>query len=198
VKFNDVNIEQRILEKTTDLIFRRGIKGWNMDQLSQEVGLAKNTLYKIIGSNEALIEKIVIDNIRNIQKQIASVIINEKNPLAALEKVVILFPNLLNNNWTSVMQEIFAEYPAIEKNVRSHQDEITKSVIYFIGKCIEEGIIRSDITKEFMFEMLQALVLYFIKNGAKGEEVSKELTIAFNCLMDKVKNIDFNNISNGM
>ncbi|KAJ49113.1 AcrR family transcriptional regulator [Clostridium tetanomorphum] len=189
MKFNDVNIEQRILEKTTDLIFRRGIKGWNMDQLSQEVGLAKNTLYKIISSKEILIEKIVIENIRSVQKQIESVIINEKNHLVALEKVVVLFPILLNKYCTSSMQEIFIEYPAIEKSVRSHKDEITKSVIDFIGKCIEEGIIRSDITKEFMFEMLQALVLYFIKSGTKGEDITKKLSVAFNCLMDGVRKI---------
>lgn len=187
MKFNDVNIEQRILEKTADLIFRRGIKGWNMDQLSQEVGLAKNTLYKIIGSKETLIERIVIQNITNVQKQITSVIINEKNHVVALEKVVSLFPNLVNNAYTNSMQEIFVEYPAVEKTARSHQDEITKSLIDFIGKCIEEGIIRSDITKEFMFEMLQAFVLQFVKNGAKGEEISNKLAIAFNCLMDGVR-----------
>lgn len=187
MKFNDVNIEQRILQKTADLILRRGIKGWNMDQLSQEVGLAKNTLYKIIGSKEGLIEKIIIENIRSVQKQIAGVIANEKDPLVALEKVVIIFPNLLNNNCIDSMQEIFIEYPAIEKSVRRHQDEITESIIYFIDKCIQEGIIRSDITKEFMFEMLKGLVLHLIKNDTKGEEMSKELEVAFNCLMNGVR-----------
>ena len=187
MKFNDVNIEQRILDKTTDLILRRGIKGWNMDQLSQEVGLAKNTLYKIIGSKEVLIEKIIIENIRRVQKQIANVIVNEKDPLVALEKVVILFPNLLNSDCTDSMQEIFIEYPAIEKSVQRHQDEITENIINFIDKCIQEGIIRGDITKEFMFEMLKALVLHFIKNGVKGEEMSRELALAFNCLMNGVR-----------
>lgn len=187
MKYNDVNIKQKILEKTTDLIAKKGIKGWNMDQLSNEVGLAKNTLYKIIGSKEVLIEKIILEYIRNVQKQILNVINIEKNYLMALDKIIILFPNLLNNLYTDSMQEIFIEYPSIEKNVRSNQDEITKSIINFIGKCIDEGIIRDDITKEFTFEIFQALVIHFIKSGVKGEDVSKKLESSFNCLIYGVR-----------
>ncbi|MHC1685067.1 MAG: TetR/AcrR family transcriptional regulator [Clostridiaceae bacterium] len=187
MKFNDVNIELRILEKTSELIFKRGIKGWNMDQLSKEAGVAKNTLYKIIGSKEVLIEKIILKYIRNIQEEIVSIISNEKEHLVALEKVIVLFPNLMNNNYTDLMQEVFVEYPAIEISVRNHQDEITNRIIEFIDKCIEEGIIRADITKEFMFEMLQALVLHFIKDSDKGEDISKELVLSFNCLINGVR-----------
>jgi len=187
MKFNDVNIEQRVLEKTADLILKKGIKGWNMDQLSDEVGLAKNTLYKIIGSKEVLVEKVVLEFIISVQKQLVSVINNEKDYLTTFQKIINLFPMLLNNLYTDFMQEIFIEYPTVEKSVRSHQDEITKSIINFIGKGIEEGIIKNDITKEFMFEIFQALVLHFIKSGVKGEELSKKLTTSFNCIIDGVR-----------
>lgn len=187
MKFNDVNIEQRVVEKTSDLIFRKGIKGWNMDQLSEEAGLAKNTLYKIIGSKEVLIEKVVIRFITSVQKQLVSVINEEEDYLRAFQKVINLFPELLNNLHTDFMQEIFIEYPYVEKSVRTHQDEITKSIINFIGKGIDEGIIRNDITKEFLFEMLRALVLHYIKCGAKGEELSEKLAISFSCIIDGVK-----------
>lgn len=187
MKFNDVNIEQKVLQKTADLILKKGIKGWNMDQLSEEVGLAKNTLYKIIGSKEVLIEKIVLKFIINVQKQLVSVINNEEEYLTAFQKIINLFPMLLNNFYTNSMQEIFIEYPSIEKSVQSHQDEITKNIINFIGKGIEEGIIKNDLTKEFIFEMFQALVLHFIKTGEKGEHLSKKLAVSFDCLIDGVR-----------
>ena len=189
MKFNDVNIEQRVLEKTADLILEKGIKGWNMDQLSDEVGLAKNTLYKIIGSKEVLIETVILKFIISVQKQLVSVINNEKDYLTAFQKIINLFPMLINNFYTDFMKEIFIEYPSIEKSVSSHQDEITKAIINFIGKGIEEGIIKNDIPKEFIFEMFQALVLYFIKSGAKGEELSKKLSVSFNCLIHGMREI---------
>lgn len=187
MKFNDITVEQRIIEKTADLILKSGIKGWNMDKLSEEVGLAKNTLYKIIGSKEDLIEKVILQFIKSVQKQLVVIINREPDYLTAFRNVINLFPTLFNNFYTNSMQEIFMEYPSIEKSVTAHQDEITKVIINFIGKGIEEGIIKDEISKEFIFEMFQSFVIHFIKKGAKGTELSEKILISFNCLIDGIR-----------
>ena len=44
----------KILQKTVELLQKHSVHGWNMDELSEQAGLSKNTLYKIIGSKEEL------------------------------------------------------------------------------------------------------------------------------------------------
>ena len=51
-KKNDKNIHDNILTVAERLLLAYGIKGWNMDSVAQEAGIAKNTLYKIIDSKE--------------------------------------------------------------------------------------------------------------------------------------------------
>ncbi|MFZ5642913.1 MAG: TetR/AcrR family transcriptional regulator [Bacillota bacterium] len=188
MKANDKQIEQRILERTAEIIFDRGIRGWSMDQLAADVGLAKNTLYKIINSKEELIERVIIGYIRSVQTRMVEIINQERDYIIALEKITSEFPTLLNSLYTGSMQEIFLEYPSIEKRVRAHQDEMTIRIITFLKTGIDKGVLRSDAKPEFFFEILQALILHFIKTGTKGAELADKLRLAFNFLIKGIKN----------
>lgn len=187
MKINDRQIELRIQERAAQVIFSRGIKGWSMDQLAADVGLAKNTLYKIINSKEELIEKVIIGYIHSVQSRLAEIISNEENYLTALEKMSAEFPHMLNSLYADSMQEIFLEYPSIEKQVWEHQDELTHKIIDFFNKGIEHGILRRDAQAEFIFEIMQALLLHFIKSGAKGPELAGKIRLTLNFLINGLK-----------
>lgn len=182
MKVDDEQIRQRILERTAQLIENRGLKGWNMDRLAEEVGLAKNTLYKIIGSKEALVEKVIIGYIRGVQSRIVEVIRRGDDYIKTLEKLTAEFPELLNSIQADSMQEIFLEYPSIQKAVREHQDELTNSILEFIRAGIKQGVLRSDVKPYFIFELLRAQVMYHIGSGAKGQELSERISLSFQCL----------------
>ena len=85
------------------------------------------------------------------------------------------------------MQEIFLEYPSIEQKIKKHNDEVTTQIISFFGDGIEKGILRNDISPVFIFEMLQAQVLYFINSGTTGAELTTKLKTGFNCLLYGIK-----------
>lgn len=187
VKVNDKNIEERILERTSALINRLGLKGWNMDTLSSEAGIAKNTLYKIIGSKEELIERVAKGNIRSVQSRLVEIIEGEGDYLDTLKKMVEEFPRLLNAVRPDSMRDIFLEYPAVEKAVRVHQDGMTEKVLGFIGMGIERGILRGDVTADFVFDLLRAVVLFHIGSGAAGEELSRRIGLSFDCLFNGLK-----------
>lgn len=157
-----------------------------MDQLANQAGLAKNTLYRIVGSKEALIQKVIIVYINNVQRRMSELIIKESDYLTAFEKVITMFPEMLNNFYTDSIQEIFLEYPSVEKTVRNHQDNMTMNIIAFIKMGIEKDVFREDVQPEFIFEVLQGTLLHFIKKGYKGEVLSEKLTIAFNCFFQGI------------
>lgn len=187
MKINDKQIESRIQERAAEIIFNRGIRGWSMDQLAADVGLAKNTLYKIINSKEELIEKVIIGYIHSVQSRLTEIIKMEPDYLTALEKMISEFPNMLNSLYADSMQEIFLEYPSIEKQVRDHQDEMTQRIIAFFKEGIEQGILRKDAQADFIFEILQALILHFIKSGTKGPDLAGKIRLFLNFFIHGLK-----------
>jgi AcrR family transcriptional regulator len=183
VKFNDKHSEQRVLDKTAELLFRRGIKGWNMDQLSAEAGLAKNTLYRMIGSKEQLIERVILDYCRRGHLQMVGMIKREAGYLETLEVIAKEFPEHMNSLYADFMQEVFLEYPGVEKTVRGYRDDMTGQITDFIRRGIAEGYLREDLQPELLFELLQAMILSFVQAGFKGAELSGRIHEGFRCLL---------------
>jgi AcrR family transcriptional regulator len=182
MKVHDTELLERIIRLTGELIGRRGLKGWNMDILAAEAGIAKNTLYKIITSKEDLIERVAIHTVTSVQSQLVRIIREGGDYLDTFEKLVAAFPRLIKTVGADSMREIFLEYPGIEKSVRKHQDAITGAIIDFIGKGIETQVLRNDVSAEFIFDLLRAVVLFQIGSGAQGETLSENIATSFDCL----------------
>jgi len=186
MKVHDKELEERILHHAAEMMARRGVRGWNMDQLAADVGLAKNTLYKMVRSKEDLVERVVISKIRTVQAKALEIAGDEA--VDDLEKLTATFTELIHSVYSEPMREIFLEYPAIEKRVRRHEDEITRKIIAFIQEGIDSGRLRGDLEAGFIFSLFQAMVLYFIKS----EEIplpalGAKLQNAFNCLINGIK-----------
>ena len=79
MKYNDQNIEAKVLQKTFELLQKYGIRGWNMDMLSLQSGLSKNTLYKIIGSKEDLMERVTMNYYQEIYSQLTKILENAED-----------------------------------------------------------------------------------------------------------------------
>ena len=186
MKYNNKNIELKVMENVSQLIFDKGIKGWNMDELSRKSGLAKNTLYRIISSKEDIVNKVLISHIKRNQSKLVEIMETETDYITALQKIIKKFPELMNSIYTESVLEIFNEYPNIELSVRAHRDELTQSIIEFIQKGAAQGKLRQDIDAEFLFELLQSVVLGYIRRGYKGEKITAKLSLAFDYLLNGV------------
>jgi len=187
MKYNDINIQNRILEQVNRLIFEKGVKGWNMDQLAELSGLAKNTLYRVIGKKEDVIEKVVLQYIHRIQTQLVPIISSDKDYMVSLGKLMSLFPELLDGFYTEHMKAIFLEYPSIEQSVFRHRDEITGSIISFFNRGVKEGFLREDLEAEVLFSTLQSIVMGHSRLSQDKEQMKHQLEEAFNYIVFGIK-----------
>ena len=183
MKFNDKQSEQRVLDKTAELLSRRGIRGWNMDQLAAEAGLAKNTLYRIIGSKEQLIERVMLNYCRSGHLRIINIIDREDGYMETLKAIMDEYPEHMNSLYADFFQEVFLEYPSLEKSMRSYRDEMTIRITDFIRRGIAEGYLRENLQAESVFELLQAIILFFVQTGFKGPELSGKIHEGFYCIL---------------
>jgi len=188
MKANDSRVEQRIFQKTAELISRKGIKGWNMDQLAEASGLAKNTLYKMIGSKENLLLRVTIEHVKGVQSNLSEILADKRDYLSTLEAAAAIFPDLLNIHSTEQIREIFLEYPDIEVCVRSHQDDSTKVLMDFIQKGIDNGVLRDSIDAMQVYEILQAIILFYMKKDLNSEDRSARISTSIGYLMRGIRN----------
>ena len=187
MKVNDQLVQQRIYDRVRELISTRGLKGWNMDQLASEAGLTKPTLYKIISSKEELIENVIIDHIRSMQMRMLEITEQEKDCVRALEKMLLEYPSFFQSGHVDYMSEVLMEYPAIEKKVLKHTDNITELLIRFIDFGLSTGQVRENVEPETLFNLLRAIVHFNVTSGLQGKERADQIQRMFDLVMNGVR-----------
>lgn len=190
MKVCNEDIKGRVIHTTSEFLKKYGLKGWNMDLLAHETGLAKNTLYKIIGSKENLLEETVLSKIKEDLAQIGHIIDEEHDYLKAINRMTERFADLVKNNFNYVIPNIFLEYPAIEKKVMSSREEIYASLYSFIDTGMERGLIRDDVTPEFIVDLIKGVVIHYFRSGLTGDRFEMAFQCAMDCLVNGLKKGD--------
>ncbi len=178
-------IREKIIQTTCGLLRKNGLKGWNMDLLAHETGLAKNTLYKIIGSKEQLLEQVVISKMIQDLEHIDLIMQEEKDYMTAVNKMIEKFVDLTKNN--NFIPKIYFEYPSIEMKIKSKQSEIIASIFRFIRNGMDMGLVRDDLAPEFIFDLIEGAAMHYSRMGLTGSEFEKAFQCAMDCLVNGLK-----------
>jgi len=185
MKSCNAEIKERIIQTTRDFLQRHGLKGWNMDILAHEAGLAKNTLYKIIGSKEQLLEQVIISKMSQDLLNIEKIIEEEDEYMTAVNRMIEKFVDLTKNN--NIISKIYSEYPSMEKKIKSSRKEIIASICQFIKRGMEMSLVRDDLTPEFIFDLIEGTALHYFRAGLNGTEFEKAFQCAMDCLVNGLK-----------
>ena len=187
MKSCNADIKERIILTTRDFLRRHGLRGWNMDLLAQETGLAKNTLYKIIGSKEQLLEQVIISKMRQDLFHIDRIINEEKDYETAVNRIIEKVVDLTKNSVANVIPNIYFEYPSMEKKIKSSQKELTTTISQFIQNGMDMGRIRDDLTPEFIFDLIEGIVIHYFRSGLTGAEFEKAFQCSMDCLINGLR-----------
>ncbi len=187
MKVSNADIRNRVIRTTGELLYKHGLKGWNMDILAQETGLAKNTLYKIIGSKERLLEEVVLSKMRRDHVEIDKILHEEKDYATAVNRITERFADLVKDSFDKVIPDILIEYPGIEKNVRSSYKEIYASLIAFILKGMDQGVMRDDVTPDFIIDLVEGIILNYLRSGYTGDAFERAFQCAMDCLVNGLR-----------
>lgn len=178
MKYNNQEIEEQIYNKTRLFLEERGVKGWNMDQLAKESGLAKNTLYKIVGSKEDVITNIVLRDMKYIESQLKLFFADESRH-GEVVTVVKLFAELFTNTHGAYLNEVLLEYPSSGKKIKENKCIMEERVISFLNKKIKQGTFKPECEAEVIYEILNGITIHFIKLGYYGDTLLNRLIVSY-------------------
>lgn len=150
---NSYNMKGKILTAARKLFLKFGYRTATMDDIAEDLGISKKTLYEHYNSKNKLIEDVVHNIFENVEQKL-----NESNAdeaLNAIEKIYKmshLIDAFFNITSRRPKWELEKYYPEINKKVESNAERVIRKYLYEnIQRGIAEGIYRQEVDIQFFF-----------------------------------------------
>jgi AcrR family transcriptional regulator len=182
-KSDKLEIREKVIDVAKDMMLKFGLRGLNMVELARECGLAKATLYKIIGTKEDLVREIASDiynlNIVKMLEPFRSIV----DPAEATQKFMDNYFGYAIKGQKILIQQIYKEYPLIEKDVEEKYESEINIVNHRFLEWQKDGYIRKDINVVYCIEALQDLTNVYVTSSFAEEETIDRLRTSFKCMV---------------
>lgn len=171
MKAHNEHIQKKVYENAKQLMYTHGVKGWNMGMLAAKSGMARNTLFKIVGSKEKLIELVVLSQIRDQAESTVDFIERHKDwhdkdaVIHTLSRAMEKFVKKMSLFEPIILPQVFKEYPAIESKVNNEVKHLSTLANSFFNRGKKTGVIRKNVDPEAFMDVAQSIVNYYIRKG---------------------------------
>jgi AcrR family transcriptional regulator len=146
----------RIVVAARTHFFAHGFRSVTMDDLADELGMSKKTLYAAFPSKLDLLRAVLLEKFRHVETdldQVTSTV--STDVLGALHQLLACMQRHAGEIQPPFVRDIRREAPEVFKTV---EDQRRKIIQRYFGRIFEEGrragIIRKDIPTRLMIEML--------------------------------------------
>jgi len=158
------DLAQRILNAARDRIFRAGLRALTMDDLAQDLGVSKKTLYLHFPSKEAIAEKIFDLLGRNLRARFDAIL--DDTSLSFSQKscaVIEVIGTTVAKINPVLLRDIQRNAPALFQKIEALRQ---KNIPYVFGRLLREGraagLVQADIdipfATEFWFQAIRGLM----------------------------------------
>jgi AcrR family transcriptional regulator len=150
------SIAQRIVTAARRHFFAHGFRGVTMDDLAEELGMSKKTLYGSFPSKLDLLRAVLLDKFRSVESDLDIVMASaSKDVLGALQQLLTCMQRHTEEIQPPFVRDIRREAPEIFQVIQTRRRELIQ---HYFGKLFEDGrragIIRKDMPTRLMIEIL--------------------------------------------
>ena len=154
-------MREKIIQKSAELFLTLGFKSVTMDDIANEMGISKKTIYVHFENKTKLVEAVTFTVFENICEGIDCICEASHNPIEELYDIKMYVMQYLKNEKTSPQYQLKKYYPQIYQRLHFKQfEKMHESVKESIQKGIDTQLFRSNIDVDFISRM------YF--NGMAG------------------------------
>lgn len=154
-------MKEKILDKAMDMFLRLGFKSVTMDDIAQDMGISKKTIYQHYANKTDLVTAVASLLLNKISCDIDTIYAEKHNAIKELFEIRRYLKSTLDNQYMAPVHQLNKYYPEVALSVKSGQfDKMHESVKDNLRRGIAEGIYRPGIDPEFISR------IYF--NGVTG------------------------------
>jgi len=160
-----------ILERTSCLYKKYGIKSVTMDDVSRELGISKKTLYQYFADKEELVTKIIDHEIELRNKEFDMVFASNLNAIDELFEVNRLMMNMLKEYSPATEYDLKKYYPALFERIHQIKSRrMYELVLQNMKKGKEQGIYRQEMNEEVIAKMHVTRIMNMPENSMFSRE----------------------------
>jgi AcrR family transcriptional regulator len=154
------SLSQRIVTAARRHFFAHGFRSVTMDDLAEELGMSKKTLYACFPSKAALLEAVLLDKFRSVEADLNGITSDcSSGVLAALHQLLACMQRHTEEIQPPFVRDMRREGPERFKLVESRRrDVIQRHFGKLLGEGRKAGIIRKDIPVKLIMEILLGAV----------------------------------------
>ncbi|WP_034060949.1 TetR/AcrR family transcriptional regulator [Lacinutrix jangbogonensis] len=154
-------MREKIIHKAGELFLTLGFKSVTMDDIANELGMSKKTIYQHFDNKTKLVEATTLDIFDNICNGIDCICDASHNPIEELYDIKMFVMNYLKNEKTSPQFQLKKYYPQIHQQLKMKQfEKMHVSVKQSMQNGVDTHLFRENIDVDFISRM------YF--NGMTG------------------------------
>ena len=144
--------EQTIVKRSSALYSKYGIKSISVDDVAFMLGISKKTLYEYIENKNALIEKVVENNLESFYKKVARETIGEDDIFRKYCHLYLLIIRELKKINPSYVHDLKKYHSRQYRKVIDFRDHrLYKMVAELIEEGVEAGLFRQDLDTKYVF-----------------------------------------------
>ena len=177
-----MNQEQRILEKSFEMIVKLGIRSVSMDDISSQLGISKKTLYQFVSNKAALIERIFSQQIEKEKLFLAESTLEASDAIEELFKLVKFRIDALTRMSPVTIFDLKKYYRSTWKQLKElHRKHMLEVIIKNIEKGKIEGLYRKDFNENIIGRLYLGQTFALVDDSIfpKGKIELKEAIMEF-------------------
>ncbi len=133
--------KELIIESAIKLYRAKGLT-FTMDDITQDLHIAKKTIYRFFSSKEELLKGIVKYGFEHIQENKKKILAEDIPYLDKLKKLLIAMPTDIESINFKNLEPLEKDYPAVFELISKHLKSDWEPVYEYIQKGIDEGLLR--------------------------------------------------------
>ena len=173
-------MSEKILHKALELFLNLGFKSVTMDDIANEMGISKKTIYVHFPNKTKLVEATTLHLFETISCGIDHIAALKKNPIEEIFDIKAFVMMHLKNEKSSPQYQLQKYYPKIFATLKTKQFDVMQGcVIENLQRGIALGLYRDNINVDFISR------IYF--NGMvtlKDQELFPLIKFSMNDLME--------------
>ena len=144
-------MKENILTKATELFLDQGFKSVTMDDLANEMGISKKTIYTHYSNKTQLVQECTLNLFHFLRAGIDSIIALQKNPIEELYEIKKFVMMHLKGEKSSPEYQLQKYYPETHIALKKkHFEMMQDCVVDNVTRGVLLGIYRENLNVEFV------------------------------------------------
>lgn len=153
-------MKQQIIILARKMFFKKGVRSVTLDDLCNELGISKKTVYQYFSNKEELVDEVVSGYMKHHTGLIAEFMSNSQNSIEGFFRTANHVYQIFNSISPATIHETKKYYPQIWKKLQSFKKaSIEKVSIINLQNGISEGLYREDINSDMVMRFYLTIVL---------------------------------------